>query len=328
MDCGILLNNLKDHCEFLADPRLNGRVPGEEGNRLARDYIRQQFEQIGLTPLFGQEWIQEYLTKASGKAVTGANVAGQLKVGDACMSTASIIVGAHYDHLQGIPGADDNASSVAIMIETARILAQRDQGTRRKNIVFVAFDTEERPYYLTQDMGSVHFYHNNPIQQIDCAVIMDLCGHDFPVPGREDAIFLMGADSSPTLAEILPSIKGENITPFIINDRYSGDKSDYHAFKSAGIPYVFLSVGWWECYHKPCDTLERLNYEKMAATCILLEGIVTSISAMAIHPALVDTTDIEARSISNLVGREIKADRATLDAIVAKIKSAYLGRSG
>jgi aminopeptidase YwaD len=56
------LSNLKHHCEFLANPKLNGRVPGYEGNRLARNYIRQQFEAIGLTPLFDQNWYQEYRT--------------------------------------------------------------------------------------------------------------------------------------------------------------------------------------------------------------------------------------------------------------------------
>ena len=66
----------------------------------------------------------------------------------------------------------------------------------------------------------------------------------------------------------------------------------------------------------------------MSATCSLLGDIVASLSSSAIHPGIVDTIDIEARAISDLIGQEIKADRAMLDAIVAKIKSAYLGRSG
>jgi hypothetical protein len=72
------LSNLKHHCEFLANPNLNGRVPGHEGNRLARNYILQQFEAIGLTPLFDRNWYQEYPTQASGNAVRGTNVGGAL----------------------------------------------------------------------------------------------------------------------------------------------------------------------------------------------------------------------------------------------------------
>ena len=61
------LSNLKHHCEFLANPKLNGRVPGHEGNRLARNYIRQQFEAIGLTPFFDQNWYREYPAQAVAK---------------------------------------------------------------------------------------------------------------------------------------------------------------------------------------------------------------------------------------------------------------------
>jgi Zn-dependent M28 family amino/carboxypeptidase len=110
------LSNLKDHCEFLANPALNGRVPGREGNRLARNYIRQKFEEIGLTPLFGQSWYQEYPTQASGKLVIGKNVGGTLEASVGNINAPTMIIGAHYDHLEGIPGADDNASSIAIWI--------------------------------------------------------------------------------------------------------------------------------------------------------------------------------------------------------------------
>ncbi|MEX1330172.1 MAG: M28 family peptidase [Desulfobacterales bacterium] len=321
------LSNLKDHCEFLANPELNGRVPGQVGNRLARNYIRQQFEEIGLTPLFGQSWYQEYPTQASGNSVIGANVGGTLRASVENIDVSTMIIGAHYDHLEGIPGADDNASSIAIMIETARSLARHGSETRRKHLAFVAFDTEERPFYLTPDMGSVYFYNHSPMERIDCALIMDLCGHDFPIPGREDSIFIMGADSSPTLAETLPRITAEKVTPFIINDRYGGDKSDYYVFKKGRIPYVFLSVGWWECYHKPCDTLEKLNYEKMAGICALLENIIMALAAKVIPAKSVDTIELEARYLSLLTGQDIAPHRPTIDSLVSKIKSTYLGRS-
>ena len=77
------------------------------------------FIPIGLTPLFDQNWYREHPAQASGKAVTGTNVGGALRAGVTNLNAPSMIIGAHYDHLEGIPGADDNASSVAIMIETA-----------------------------------------------------------------------------------------------------------------------------------------------------------------------------------------------------------------
>ena len=322
---GSLQANLKKHCEFLAHPDLDGRVPGREGNRRARLYIQAQFEAAGLTPLFGDSWFQPYATRAGGPGIEGVNVGGMLAAENP-PTAPTLLIGAHFDHLEGIPGADDNASSVAIMIELARNLGTSMDTPPPKNLVFVAFDTEERPFYLTPDMGSVYFHAHCPIKPIDCALIMDLCGHDFPIPGREDALFLMGADSSPALARLLPTLAAQNVTPFIIDDRYGGDKSDYYTFKQAGVPYVFVSVGWWECYHRPCDTVERLNYTKMAAICRLLENMVAGLQTAVIDPGRADTLELEAHSISALVGQQLPPDRPTLDAVVAKIASTYLGR--
>jgi hypothetical protein len=86
-------------------------------------------------------------------------------------------------------------------------------------------------------------------------------------------------------------------------------------------------VGWWECYHKPCDTLEKLNYEKMAGACSLLENIILSLAAKAIPAQSVDTIELEARYLSALTGQDIAPSRLTLDSLVSKIKSTYLGRS-
>lgn len=62
-----------------------------------------------------------------------------------------LILGAHYDTIEGTPGADDNASAVAVMMEAARLL----QGCEfARTVRFVAFACEEPPYFYTQEMGS------------------------------------------------------------------------------------------------------------------------------------------------------------------------------
>ena len=321
-----IVKDLQKHCEFLADPEMNGRVPGKEGNRRAREYIRCQFEEVGLEPLFGKSWYQAYRTRASGREIAACNVGGVLRSAE--VQQPSILVGAHFDHLEGIPGADDNASSVAIIIETARlILKTQDKDFRRKSLMFVAFDAEERPFYLTEDMGSIHFFNNMPVRKLDAAVILDLCGHDFPIPGKENAVFVMGVDSSVTLAEELPSIRTEGLTAIVSNDRYVGDKSDYFVFKNAGIPYVFISAGWWECYHKPCDTLDRLNYRKMQAIVHFLVAVLQFLGKNELVEGRVDTTELEASYLSHLIGCEVPPERSAIDGIVEKIKANYLGRA-
>lgn len=320
------MDNLRAHCNFLADPALNGRVPGAEGNRLAREYIGARLSELPLLPLFDGSWYQDYAAEASGFPVKAVNIGAVLEADADKRSNQCILVGAHYDHLEGIPGADDNASSMAIMIEAARILASRPIGERRKDILFVAFDAEERPYYLTEDMGSIYFFRHNPRPQIECGVFMDLCGHDFPLHGKEDALIVIGADSSPDLLRELPQIRAQSVSTYFVSDDYAGDKSDYYIYKKHGIPYVFLSVGWWECYHKPCDTLDRLNYDKMAGICHYLVKLIDRIQDVEIAPAKVDSLQLEARSLSSLLEVKIPADRRKIGEIVSAFSSSTFKR--
>jgi Zn-dependent M28 family amino/carboxypeptidase len=66
----------------------------------------------------------------------------------------TLILGAHYDTVEASPGADDNASGVAVLLETARLLA----GRRFKRAVrFIAFTCEEPPHFYTGDLGSQRY---------------------------------------------------------------------------------------------------------------------------------------------------------------------------
>ena len=69
-------------------------------------------------------------------------------------AAGSLVVGAHYDAVAGSPGADDNASGVAVLLELARTLPQE---ATRATRYFVAFSTEEPPFFGTENMGSAHF---------------------------------------------------------------------------------------------------------------------------------------------------------------------------
>ena len=175
-------------------------------------------------------------------------------------------------------------------------------------------------------MGSIYFYKHNPRPQIECGIFLDLCGHDFPLPGKEDTLIVIGADSSPDLLRELPEINGQSISCYFVNDNYAGDKSDYYIYKQHGIPYVFLSVGWWECYHKPCDALDRLNYKKMAGICHYLVDIVECLQHVKVIPSQVDSVELEARSLSALLEQEIPADRNKIGEIISAFSASILQR--
>jgi hypothetical protein len=78
--------------------------------------------------------------------------------------------------------------------------------------------------------------------------------------------FMTGAESHPYLPDLLSGIKTPKGMKMIATlNKYVGDMSDHGIFRENNVPYVFLSCGRWEHYHRPTDTPDRLNYSKMAA---------------------------------------------------------------
>ncbi|MCI0526452.1 MAG: M28 family peptidase, partial [Nitrospira sp.] len=252
----MIFPTLEESIKFLSDPRLNGRSPGTEGHKIAKAYLKDVLEKLGFSPAVQGSWWQP--------VISGGQEIGQNLVGMKFTSGESwILVGAHYDHLYGIPGADDNAAALSILLETSKFL---DSWKGRSNLVFAFFDLEEPPYFLTPSMGSVQFVAKCPfpLDQLKCAIVLDLCGHDVPIPGSENALFVLGAEYSSGLVQAVRNSSPENNLSILMsrNDRI-GDQSDHHAFRLAGKPFLFLTCGWWKHYHRPTDTFERLNLTKM-----------------------------------------------------------------
>ncbi|MFN0054181.1 MAG: M28 family peptidase, partial [Planctomycetales bacterium] len=144
---------LRRHVEYLASSELEGRGAGR-GKALAARYIRQRFEELGLRPLFPQgSYFQEIPNARDGEPNVeapsmGRNIGALLPGRDPDLKDEVIILSAHYDHLGVLgghvhPGADDNAGSVAMMLEVARALVELPGGTRR-TVVFLSCDLEER----------------------------------------------------------------------------------------------------------------------------------------------------------------------------------------
>jgi len=102
------------------------------------DYIKDRFKKIGLETTF-----QEY--KVLG--ITYKNVIGVLNP----EKDNTLIIGGHYDVCGNKQGADDNASAVAGLVETAKILKEQNLDIR---VEFVAFTLEEPPFFGTKKMGS------------------------------------------------------------------------------------------------------------------------------------------------------------------------------
>ena len=146
-----------------------------------------------------------------------------------------------------------------------------------RDLIIAFFDAEEPPYFMTDAMGSIYFFSKQRTEEFGCALILDLVGHDVPIAGFEDLLFITGMESHSALENVIKST-GENnrvrIVPAL--NSYVGDMSDHHIFRVNDVPYLFLSCGRWEHYHMPTDTPEKLNYEKMGAIADYLVNLVQS----------------------------------------------------
>lgn len=260
---------LHGHVSFLASPALSGRQPGSPGNRQAAHYIEEQFRAVGLHPLPSLGGYRQVISPKIGD-----NLLGFIPPTTDTGAARWIVIGAHFDHL-GYPflGADDNASSVAILIETARHMA----ALTHHGILFVAFNSEESPYFGTAEMGSQFLFHHLPPElggaaNLQAVIIMDLMG-GVHWAAAKDAIFAIGAEKSPALYRRLKQTSASSLKVFPVGIHLVeeipgiGHKafSDYDVFRNHGLPFLFLSAGRTPRYHTAGDVASTLHYERMAA---------------------------------------------------------------
>jgi hypothetical protein len=271
---------LHSHVAFLADAEQTGRQPGSPGNRQAAQYLEDQFRAVGLQPLSSLGGYRQAIAPRIGDNVIGfiPPIAGNGPV-------RWLVIGAHYDHL-GYPflGADDNASSIAILLETARQM----KTPSHHGIIFVAFNSEESPYFGTTEMGSQFFFHHLPVEigrpDIQAVIVMDLMGGVQWAP-LKDAIFATGAEKSPELYQRLKDTVASSLTVIPVGihlveeipDHGHKAFSDYDVFRNHGLPFLFLSAGRTPRYHTAGDLTSTLHYERMAATVEWLRRLITAI---------------------------------------------------
>ena len=112
----------------------------------AADYIQKELEKYGY-----HVSLQEYNIQEKKCANLIAEKMGTSKKDEI------IVIGAHYDSVEGSPGANDNASGVASTLALAKFFASQEN---KRTLRFVAFVNEEPPYFKTEQMGSWHYVQN------------------------------------------------------------------------------------------------------------------------------------------------------------------------
>jgi Peptidase family M28/PDZ domain/PA domain len=174
-----------------------------------------------------------------------------------------VVIGAHYDHL-GVggahslapsmtgtihPGADDNASGVAGVIELARWFSR--QPKQKRGILFLTFAGEEEGL-----LGSA-YYVEHPDLPLDRAVAMinmDMIGRV-----REGKLYVGGSDSGTTLRALMDRLTPASGLKVDYSDNSGYGSSDHTSFTIGKVPVLFFFSGLHGDYHKPSDTWEKID---------------------------------------------------------------------
>ncbi|EDX85728.1 peptidase, M28 family [Synechococcus sp. PCC 7335] len=144
-----------------------------------RNYITQVLTSYGLSP-----FTQRYNHPQTGSlAAGGINIISELAGSDSAAGV--IILGAHYDSQMGSPGADDNGSAIATLLEAARLFSEASSSSPfTKTLKLVFFDQEEQQPDGSGLLGSLAFTQlESNIANVQGAVILDMIGYACHVPG-------------------------------------------------------------------------------------------------------------------------------------------------
>lgn len=255
----------------------------------AAQYIEDSFQQLGYSVVS-----QSY--RSHGKTVR--NIEATL-LGHA-QKDQIILIGAHYDSVFGSPGADDNASGVAAMLEIARLLKEQKFA---RTIRFVAFTNEEPPFFLTKHMGSYQYVKRIKENKDNMVAMLSLesIGYYSNEKGSQHYPFFLGwfYPNRGNFIGFVGNFKSYTLLRTVI---YSFRR--HTRFPSEGItaPTLIPGVGWsdqisfWHAgypaimvtdsaifrnpnYHTEKDTPDTLNYDSTAR---VVDGLASMVADLAI----------------------------------------------
>jgi hypothetical protein len=250
--------------DLLASPELRGRHPTSADSRAAAALLADRMADLGLAaPFAGGSFCQAFPVMEED----GYNVVGHLTAEDG-PRRAAVLVGAHYDG-QGVlptqipyPGADDNASGVAALLEVARLARRRPWPF---DLVFMATGGEE-----IGQLGAKAWVRRPtvPIANLLLAVNLDMVGRPWPkAPSTAIGYEAMGKEPGTVLARLREASAASGVEIRRLTDLFAEEhlKSDSAVYRRHA-PTLYLSTGLHEDHHQPTDTPDKVDVEQVGRT--------------------------------------------------------------
>jgi hypothetical protein len=266
---------LKKHVEYLANIQPPRSYSHPKGMQKAAQYVIDEFKKGGLHP-------EEQKFQVDGTTYKNISVLIGPPKG------RRFVIGAHYDVAGDQPGADDNASGIAGILELARVLAPR-QLQLSHPVELVAYALEEPPDFGSPQMGSYH--HAKSLREknieVEVMIALEMIGYyseekgsqNYPLsamklfyPSKGHFISLVGRNGEKEILNRIASIfrKYSKIpletlaSPFMMTGLDLSDHSNYWTFDFPAVMMTDTAFMRNPNYHTLQDTPETLNYEKMA----------------------------------------------------------------
>ena len=278
----ITTQKLQAHVDYLSSPQCDGREAGTPGGWAAAEYLRAELDKFGVEGAatdgrFDQPFGPRY-----------RNIIGIIRGSDPRLRDQTVLICAHYDHVghgtkenskgpfgQIHPGADDNASGVAALLELAEAIKTLPQPPAR-SIVFAFWDAEEE-----EMLGSKHWVEQPsiPLGRISAVINVDMIGRL-----RENLLTVYGSRTAYGFRRMV-SEQNEFSKLKIDFSWELEDDGDQYPFFQHGIPILFLHSGLHDDYHSPKDTPDKINTEGMRRVSQLLFHVTCQLAGEAGSPA-------------------------------------------
>lgn len=295
---------MRQTVEYLASPELGGRFPATAGDTLASEYLSGKLRILGFRPVVrgkkNKGFYQDF-TFGKSEQKTSHNIIAVLRGKDRQLRNEYIIIGAHYDHLgQGgegsgsrrpdtvavHPGADDNASGDAVVLQLARHFKKVRPS---RSLVFVFFGAEEQG--IVGSKSFVEWMKREDAQRInlpaDIQGIVAMVNLDMVGRMRDSALSISGTGTSSAfkeMAEEAAERTGLHIT--CTPDGYG--PSDQASFVAADIPVFNLTTGGHLAYHTPDDSPSTLNYDGMQQVLDFTKELVARLASVPEAPDFIN----------------------------------------
>ncbi|MEO7453533.1 MAG: M20/M25/M40 family metallo-hydrolase [Fimbriimonadales bacterium] len=211
--------------------------------------------------------------KSATTEIKVPNVVAMLEGRDPALKHEHVGMGSHLDHLgesngQVYWGADDDGSGSTALLLAAKAFSKNPVKPKR-SIVFMAFCGEEMGL-----VGSGHYASNPifPLKDMVAELQMDMVGRNEqtnaePASENIDTMHLVGSQRLSTqLHELCLEMNKYIGFMFEYDQEDVYTRSDHYQFASKGVPIAFVFSGFHPDYHQPTDTVDKINFDKIANT--------------------------------------------------------------